>query len=92
MFFLAELMAKNISGAQLPNPTINRPIKTIGQLKVAAKYLADLTMPSEAITNIAKLKMILKIPLKEALKLSVGVASSSHDLVNLSFLENSQAT
>lgn len=36
-FFLAEVMAKKISGAQLPKPTTNSPIKIKDKLKVLAK-------------------------------------------------------
>jgi len=91
ILFLAALTAKNISGAQLPSPTMNNPIKIIGQLKVSAKYLADLTIPSEAMAKTAKLKIILKIPEKDALKLCAKGEVSSQVLVNLSFLEKSQA-
>lgn len=37
LLFLAELIAKNISGAELPIPTINNPIKISDHPKVAAK-------------------------------------------------------
>ena len=38
LFFLAQVMAKNISGAALPILTTNNPIKIKDQLNVSAKY------------------------------------------------------